>query len=203
MADPDTAPDPGPVTISEIIARLEALSDRQHVTLGDILAGFGQASFVPALMLPALLVFSPLSGIPLFSSACGLTIAAVSAQMLMRRRHIWLPRVLRDRGFSGPRLRAALARMTSTGRWIDRNTGNRLHLLTAEPMASLFMLVCLCAGLAMPFLELVPFSSSILGLSVLLIASAFLTRDGLYALAGLGVFAIAPAIPLVIWMGLI
>jgi hypothetical protein len=55
----------------------------------------------------------------------------------------------------------------------------------------------------MPFLELVPFSSSILGLSVVLISSAFLTRDGLYALAGLGVFAVAPMIPLLIWMGLV
>ena len=203
MAESETAPDPGPVTISEIIARLEALTDREHVTLGEILSGFGQASFVPALMLPAMLVFSPLSGIPLFSSICGLTIAAVSAQMLVRRRHIWLPRMLRDRGVSGARLRVALSRMVRTGRWIDRNTGHRLHLLTAQPMASLFTLICLCAGLAMPFLELVPFSSSILGLSVLLISAAFLTRDGLFALAGLGVFAIAPAIPLVIWMGLV
>jgi hypothetical protein len=93
--------------------------------------------------------------------------------------------------------------MARAGHWIDRNTGNRLHLLTAQPMASLFTLVCLCAGLAMPFLELVPFSSSILGLSVVLISSAFLTRDGLYALAGLGVFAVAPMIPLLIWMGLV
>ncbi|MFP4043251.1 MAG: exopolysaccharide biosynthesis protein [Rhodosalinus sp.] len=203
MAEQETAPDPGPVTIGEIIARLEAFSDREHVTLGELLASFGQASFVPALMLPALLVFSPLSGIPLFSSVCGLTIAAISAQMLMRRRHVWLPRMLRDRGVSGPRLRAALSRMVRTGRWIDRNTGHRLRLLTAQPMASLFTLLCLCAGLAMPFLELVPFSSSILGLSVLLISAALLTRDGLFALAGLGVFAIAPAIPLVIWMGLV
>ncbi|RBI84815.1 exopolysaccharide biosynthesis protein [Rhodosalinus halophilus] len=203
MADPEPSPDPGPVTISEIIARLEALSDREHVTLGDILASFGQASFVPALMLPGLLVFSPLSGIPLFSSICGLTIAAVSAQMLVRRRHIWLPSVLRERGLSGPRLQAGLSHMARAGHWIDRNTGNRLHLLTAQPMASLFTLVCLCAGLAMPFLELVPFSSSILGLSVVLISSAFLTRDGLYALAGLGVFAVAPMIPLLIWMGLV
>ena len=203
MADAELSPDPGPVTISEIIARLEALSERDRVTLRDILECFGQASFVPALMLPALLVFSPLSGIPLFSSICGLTIAAVSAQMLMQRRHVWLPRALREQGLSGSRLRAALGRMARIGHWIDRNTGSRLHLLTVQPMASLFTLICLCAGLAMPFLELVPFSSSILGLSVILISSAFLTRDGLYALAGLGVFAIAPMIPLALWIGLV
>lgn len=203
MADPTSPPDPGPVTIGDIVARLERLSGRASVTLGDILASFGQASFVPALMLPALLVFSPLSGIPLFSSICGLTIAAVSAQMLLRRRHIWLPRMLRDRAVSGPRLRQALGTMARAGRWIDRNTGERLHLLTAQPMASLFTLVCFCAGLAMPFLELVPFSSSILGLAVLLIAAAFLTRDGLFALAGLAIFAVAPTIPLVLWMGLV
>jgi len=121
----------------------------------------------------------------------------------VRRRHIWLPRVLRERGLSGARLQQALGAMARTGRWIDRNTGDRLRLLTAQPMASLFTLVCLCAGLAMPFLELVPFSSSILGLAVLLIAAAFLTRDGLYALAGLGVFAAAPMIPLALWIGLV
>ncbi|WP_273522730.1 exopolysaccharide biosynthesis protein [Rhodosalinus sediminis] len=203
MAHSIPAPDPGPVSIGEIVARLDRLAARDSVTLGDILASFGQASFVPALMLPALLVFSPLSGIPFFSSICGLTIAAVSAQMLVRRRHIWLPRVLRERGLSGARLQQALGAMARTGRWIDRNTGDRLRLLTAQPMASLFTLVCLCAGLAMPFLELVPFSSSILGLAVLLIAAAFLTRDGLYALAGLGVFAAAPMIPLALWIGLV
>ena len=203
MADSVSPPDPGPASISEIITRLEALADRERVTLGDILASFGQASFVPALMLPGLLVFSPLSGIPLFSSLCGLTIAAVSAQMLLRRRHIWLPRMLREQGLSGPRLTSALGHMARAGRWIDRNTGERLRLLTAEPIASLFVLICLCAGLAMPLLEFVPFSSSILGLSVLLISSAFLTRDGLYALAGLGVFSIAPMIPLALWIGLV
>lgn len=203
MAHSISAPDPGPVSIGEIVARLDRLAERDSVTLGDILASFGQASFVPALMLPALLVFSPLSGIPFFSSICGLTIAAVSAQMLVRRRHIWLPRLLRERGLSGARLHQALGAMARTGRWIDRNTGERLRLLTAQPIASLFTLVCLCAGLAMPFLELVPFSSSVLGLAVLLIAAAFLTRDGLYALAGLGVFTAAPMIPLALWIGLV
>ena len=38
-------------------------------------AQFGESSFLPALMVPSLLVVSPLSGIPLFSSVCGLTIA--------------------------------------------------------------------------------------------------------------------------------
>lgn len=203
MGELELPRDPDPITICEILARLEVLSQRERVSLGDILESFGQASFVPALMLPALLVFSPLSGIPLFSSICGLTIAVVSAQMLVRRRYVWLPRGLRKRAMAGGRLRAALTRIARIGQWIDRNTGTRLRLLTVQPMASLFTLICLCAGLAMPFLELVPFSSSVLGLSVVLISAAFLTRDGLFALAGLGVFAIAPMIPLALWIGLV
>ena len=202
MADTLSPPGAAPITIGEIVARLEALADRPSVTLGDMLESFGPASFVPALMLPALIVFSPLSGIPFLSSICGLTIAVIAAQMLARRQHLWIPGVLRTRGMSGPRLRSALGRIASAGRWLDRNTGNRLEVLTAQPMASLFTLLCLCAGLAMPFLELVPFSSSILGLSVILISAGFLTRDGVYALAGAGVFAVAPAIPIAILLGL-
>ena len=46
---------------------------------------------MPPLMLPALLVVSPLSSIPLFSSACGLIIALISVQMVLHQHKLWLP----------------------------------------------------------------------------------------------------------------
>jgi hypothetical protein len=44
----------------------------------------------------------------------------------------------------------------------------------------------------MPFLEVVPFSSSILGFAVLLMATGLLARDGLFALLGLAVTLSGP-----------
>jgi len=191
-----------PTSIGEVLDRLDALTSRSDVTLRDVLENFGRASFVPALVIPALLVVSPLSGIPFFSSVCGLTIVFVTAQMLARREHIWLPDLLLSRSVSGPRLHGGLRRIHRLGRWIDRNSAERLSFLMLPPMVGLFYLLCLLAGGMMPFLELVPFSSSILGFSVLLMAAGFLTRDGIFALAGAVVFLVAPTIPLAILSGL-
>ncbi|MFP4326405.1 MAG: exopolysaccharide biosynthesis protein [Paracoccaceae bacterium] len=187
-----------PATIGDVLERLDRLTDLSHVTLRDVQESFGRASFVPALMIPSLLVVSPLSGIPFFSTICGLMIFFVTAQMLARREHVWLPELLLSRSVSGPRLHNALQRIRRLGGWIDRNSSERLRFLMLPPMVVLFYLLCLVAGGMMPFLELVPFSSSILGLSVLLMAAGFLTRDGLLALAGAAVFMLAPAIPLAV-----
>jgi hypothetical protein len=55
---------------------------------------------------------------------------------------------------------------------------------------------CLLCGLAMPFLEVVPFSATSLAVVVSILASALLVRDGLlvaFGLSGLGlaIFLIA------------
>jgi Exopolysaccharide synthesis, ExoD. len=41
-------------------------------------------------------------------------------------------------------------------------------------------ILCLVSGLAMPFLEVIPFSASIVASGVLLLTLSMLTRDGLF-----------------------
>ena len=57
---------------------------------------------------------------------------------------------------------------------------------------------CILAGLAMPFLELLPLTSSILATAVTLIGLGLLVRDGLLALLGLG--CVATGFALVVWL---
>lgn len=154
----------------------------EDTSLDDIVRSLGRASFIPNLMLPALAVISPLSGVPLFSSSCGLLIALVSAQMLARRDHIWLPGFLLRRRIDTDRLMRALQALQTPAGWIDRLTRPRLRVLTRAPVIWLAQLACLLAGLTMPFLELFPFTSTILGCAVLLIALGMLTDDGLFIL---------------------
>jgi hypothetical protein len=47
----------------------------------------------------------------------------------------------------------------------------------------------------MPVLELVPFSSSILGMAVLSCSVALIARDGLFVVIGAGFMALAVAVP--------
>lgn len=188
----DTA---GPVMA--IVERLDSTTYRDRVTLGHVVEAFGRRSFLPMLMVPALLVLSPLSGIPLFSSLCGLTIALISAQMIWPGRDcLWLPGKMTRRNVRGERAREAVRKLGRAARWLDGHARERFRLLVRPPGRSLVELACLLCGLAMPFLEVVPFSSSVLGGAVLLMATGLLTRDGLFALLGLAVMAGLPAIAL-------
>jgi len=196
--DEATKPSLGPV--EDIVATLDSTSQGERVTLGDAISAFGRKSFLPVLMVPALLVLSPLSGIPLFSSVCGLTIALISAQMLWPGQDcLWLPDRLTRQNVSGERARNALARMARFARWLDSHARTRFSFLVGHrPGRRLLETCCLLAGLSMPILELVPFSSSILGLSVLLMATGLLARDGLFAALGLAVLVAAPLVPFLV-----
>lgn len=184
--------------VQDVVERLSEIAVKDVLTLRELIEAFGPASFVPALMVPALLVVSPLSGIPVFSSVCGLTIALVALQMLMVRTHLWLPDVLMRRRIRGAQLAGAMRGMGRLAAWIDRNSRDRLAVLTYPPGALVPQALAMVCGLMMPFLELVPFSSSILGTATLLFAVSFLARDGLYVVAGVAVMGIAAMVPVVI-----
>ena len=77
--------------------------------------------------------------------------------------------------------------------WLDRHASERLTFVMAQPFVSLLRFVCLLCGALMPMLEVVPFSSSILGVAVALLAFAMLTHDGLIAVLTLAALACAAA----------
>ncbi|KAA9005281.1 exopolysaccharide biosynthesis protein [Histidinibacterium aquaticum] len=181
--------------VEDIVNRLSEIAEQETVTLRQLVEAFGTASFVPALMVPALLVVSPLSGIPVFSSVCGLTIALIALQHLFSRDHLWLPEFLMKRTLKGHQLRDAMNHIRKIAAWIDRHSKDRLKLLTRKPGVYVPRALAVLCGAAMPFLELVPFSSSILGAATLLFAVSFLARDGVYALAGIAVMTVAASVP--------
>ncbi len=181
--------------VGAVLDRLREAAGRDTVSLRTLVEAGGATSFVPALMIPAILVVSPLSGIPVFSSVCGLTIALIAGQMAFGRGHLWLPRALMNRHLNGPRVRGALDRIAGLGRWIDRHSRDRLRLLTVLPLVKIPQALSMLCGLAMPLLELVPFSSSLLGLAVLFFSVSFLARDGLYVVAGAATMGLAALVP--------
>ncbi|MCA0993914.1 exopolysaccharide biosynthesis protein [Alloyangia pacifica] len=184
--------------VGEIVDRLRDAASGDKVSLRDLVESFGESSFLPALMVPALLVVSPLSGIPLFSTFCGLLIAFIAGQMLISRRYLWLPDFLMSRSFDGAKARKAMDKLRKLSDWLDKHAKRRLRVMTSGPMRKVLQLICVLCGLAMPFLELVPFSSSILGLTVLCFATAMLVRDGLFATVGCVTLAAAVLVPLMV-----
>ncbi len=183
MTDP-TDPPP-PATLPEIIDRVVEAAEADIVDLDTVLRSFGRASFTPILLLPAIAVATPLSGIPFFSALMGILIVLVSSQMLLRRRYLWLPQWILRREVAGDRIRAAFTRIRPIGVWIDQHTAQRFRAFVTQPFILVPQVLCLLSGLSMPVLEFVPFSSSILGVGVIFLALGMLTRDGVVVLLAL------------------
>lgn len=196
--NPRTDRPDSPHAVQGLLQDVRATLRGEHTRVSDLIEALGQASILPLLLLPALIIVSPLSGIPILPSICGLTMALISGQALFGRQHIWLPNWLLSRSLPTQRLRSALDSLMKPAGWIDGITAHRLGWLTTPPFRTLLLVVTMLAGLAMPALEILPFTSSILAAAVVLIAVGLLVHDGLVAMFGVGF--IAAGVSLILWL---
>jgi len=170
VVDPDTDAKPDPETL---------------VSIGDLLDRLGSRSFNTLMLVPAVLIVTPLSAIPGFSTLCGILIASSAIQNLLGREHIYLPRWICRRTVGEKRLTTAIERVRRPVRWLDRQTRPRLGALVQPPFSNVAVAIAGLCGAVMPFLEFIPLSASIIGMAVLLIALGLMARDGLVMLAAL------------------
>lgn len=163
----------------------EAAADEEKVTLGDLLDDLGRRSYAPFFILPPLIEFSPLGGIPGVPSALAATIALFAVQIVVGKDHLWMPSFVQDRRIKGETLCKAVEKVRGVARWLDQHTGERLTGLTtpmAQRAAGVATLLLCCA---VPPLELVPFASSAPMAAIALFGLAILARDGVLMLLGL------------------
>ena len=177
-------------SLSAVIGQVIHVAQSDHVSLRKVVEQIGGAGFAPVLLLPAVAVATPLSGIPLFSSLMGIVICLVSLQMLTCRRHLWLPAWALRREVRGDVVCKAFQALYPVARWVDRRTDQRLRIVVRRPFIFVPQLICVLSGALMPLLEFVPFSSSVMGVGVALLALGILTRDGLVILFGLIPYAV-------------
>lgn len=164
--------------LGPIIDRIRDAAQKDTVTIGDVTTAIGGRGIMPFLLVPALLTMSPLSGIPGFSATAGIIITIVSFYMILNRDSIALPDWIERRSANGARLHKALDKIAPLVGWVDRHTKRRWHLLFKRPIIWIPQGLCLLSGMIMPFLEFIPFTSSIVATGVFLLALSLLVRDG-------------------------
>lgn len=177
-----------------LMRTLSDLGDRQgdSVRLGDILAAIGEQSHAIVLMVPAMILVSPLSGIFGLSTLTSFVMLLIITQALMRREHLWLPRALSNRTISRKRFNGAIKWLHGPVAWIGRHSQPRLQMLVMAPVRLACWLISLALCLTIPFLELLPFTTSLIALSIALMCVGMVLRDGIYVVAGwsvIGAFA--------------
>ena len=108
---------------------------------------------------------------------------------LFHHEHFWLPRWLLNRSVSHDKLEKALKWMRKPARFIDRGLKPRLTMFTSGVGAYVIAIICAQVAVAMPFMEVVPFSANLAGLVLTIFGLALIACDGQLALVAFFVLA--------------
>lgn len=176
------------LTLSQVITGMVDAGEGENVSGDELLAAFGARAYGPLILIPSLLLVSPLSAIPGFSSVMGMCIALLAGQLVLGRERPWLPGFILRGSVPRRRLVAAAPILCRVAKWVDALIRPRLHALTREPLRRVLGLACLGIGLVIPLMEVVPMASSTAGAATAVLALALTARDGLLA-----IFALLPA----------
>lgn len=192
-----------PHSVCEILDCIDEVA-RQHdrVSVDAIVESFGHRSYGAVLLMPVLVDWSPLGGIPGVQSFLALLAAVVAAQMMLGRRHLWLPGFIARRSIDSAQLRGAAARMRGAARFMDRHFHGRLEWLTRAPFSRVAAGLVIVMCLAVPPLDLVPFGGSGPMLAIALVGLALLVRDGVLMIVALALSAGAVGLGLSLWRGI-
>lgn len=173
--------------LSEILARL-AEPATGSVTLGEVLAAVGERSFGALLVILA--IPNMVAGlIPGLSIVLGLPLLLVSLQLLVGAEKPWLPRRLARLEIQRTDLRRIVERTRKALRRLERALRPRLEFLTASWAERLIGLGCVALSLLV-FLP-IPFANLVPATGIMLFGFSMLERDGLMALAAMGIVGLS------------
>ncbi|WP_341365406.1 exopolysaccharide biosynthesis protein [Yoonia sp. BS5-3] len=172
-------------TFEDIEDALDKVEEANVTTVEDVIEALGPASFLPILLLVSLVVVTPLSSIPGLSGMSGIVIALIAGQLILGREKLWLPDLILSRKVPGDRLNKALAQIRPPLSWMQDHTKERLPFLVRGRAIRVLLVLCMLCGLVMPFLEVLPATSSMMAGAIAILCLSLISRDGVLAIAGL------------------
>lgn len=184
-------------SVLEMLDALDALvKKKKKITLRNIMDAIGHRSFGPLLLFAGIILAAPGVGdIPGIPTATGIFIVLVTAQMVIKRSYVWLPRWLLERSVTNKRLGKTISWLRKPAGHLDKVVKKRLVGVTNGLGAMAIAIVCLAIGLATPLTEVVLFAANLAGAAIATFGLALVAHDGWLALLG---FAAATAMLVVV-----
>lgn len=166
----------------------ETARQSEQVTLQEVLDAVGHRSFGPILLVAGMITLAPLIGdIPGIPSAVGLMVLLTAGQLLLQRRHIWIPHTLLKRSVKQRTLCKFLHWGRPVAHFLDRWSRPRLTILTRTSFFYAIAIAVSAIALAMPLMEMIPFSANGAGAALTAFGLSLIARDGVLALFALAV----------------
>lgn len=191
-----------PQSVGDILDDLDELADeKEEVSVAHVVEAFGDRSYGPFLLMPALLELTPVGAIPGVPTFLALIIAIVAVQMLIGKSHLWLPGFIENRSVGAEKLTKATEKLRGIARFLDRWFHGRLEFFTSDTFrrVAAVIVIILCATV-LP-LEVVPFASSGPMLAIACFGLAIMVRDGLLMLIATGLSIAAVGLGFTLWSG--
>ncbi|QRF67648.1 exopolysaccharide biosynthesis protein [Ponticoccus alexandrii] len=191
-----------PESLDDLLKAMRPEQGDLRVSVEDVLRRVGAGSFPAVILVPAIVLVSPISGIPGTPTLAGMIVLLCAVQALVGKKHLWLPGFLRRRSVSAARMLRAVEWLRRPAGWMDRHAHNRLRLLVSGPAKPLAYAATALVAVSWPLLELLPFFTSFSAGAVAMVMFGLMTRDGAYALAGYAQGALIYLTLLSIWFGI-
>ena len=171
-------------SIGDVVEGLEELAEEndEKVCFGDVLDKFGSRSFAPLMMLLALIELTPIGAIPGVPSLLAALIALIAVQMVMGKKHIWVPKWIENRSVSSDKLGKSTEKVEGVADKMDTLAKGRLQSLTRGPALRIAGVAIVILCIAIVPLEVVPWGSTGPMLAIAMISLAIMVRDGLIML---------------------
>ena len=192
MAQPVTAGDEA--RFSTVLDGLAA-GDTPRLTLRELVESFGERAFGAVILLVSLLNLIPLP--PGATTVTGAPLVLISAQLLLGRDRLWLPRRLLDASIDRARFARGVTRVAPWVRRAERLSRPRLPALVTTLAERLIGLACLV--LALVLVLPIPLGNLAPALAMAVFGLALMQQDGLAACAGWALTAGSVAILAAVW----
>ena len=175
-------PRPPLTNLQQLLERIaQSTPGDDWISLGTIIEAVGNRSFGPLLLLPGIVLISPLSGIPGMATVMGVLVLLIATQLLVGRRYFWLPGWLQERALPGEKVLLMVEWLRRPARFIDRLIRPRCDFFIQGISIYLIALLCLAIAVAMPAMELIPYSASTAGVALTTFGLSLIAHDGLLA----------------------
>src|SRR5690606_16978246 len=121
-------------SLEQLLDRMDEAREGQNtVSLERLMDTIGRRSFGPMLLLIAVILVSPLSGLPGPAPTMRLAVFLRCVQPLRRRKYFWLPGWILGRSISAEKLATAAGWMRRPARVVGRFLRKRLSFLVEGP----------------------------------------------------------------------
>lgn len=170
-------------TLVEVVEHMTGVGDddAERIDVAEILSAVGQRSFGPMLLVPGLIVLSPISGIPGVPTLGGIAVFLIAGQLLIGRKCFWVPQFLARRTIPKKRLNKARSFLLPIARVVDKLVWPRLSILTRGPFTYLIAATCIAIAIVMPPLEAILFANVVTSVAISAFGLALVAHDGLLA----------------------